>query len=129
MAKNLVVVVLHALLLPLLRLQRLPLVDVLVLVRLLKGHRALLLLLLEDVLGARTCASIDDVCPVLSRVPRKLLPSAIGQTSNIFTIYTRTHLLTMRTQALQISPLRFSASLKQSVQSSSYLPLSVNREL
>ena len=35
----------------------------------------------------------------------------------------------MRTHALQISPLRFSASLKQSVQSSSYLPLSVNREL
>ena len=58
----------------------------LVLERLLnKGHGGtLFLLLLEDVLGARTCASIDDVCPVLSRVPRKLLPSAIGQTSDIF---------------------------------------------
>jgi len=82
-AKHLVVVVLHALLLPLLRLQRLPLVDVLVLVRLLKGHRALLLLLLEDVLGARTCASIDDVCPVLSRVPRKLLPSLDNEDTGI----------------------------------------------
>jgi len=48
---------------------------VLVLVRLFKGgYRTVLLLLLEDVLGAGTSPSVDDVSPVLSCVPRKLLP-------------------------------------------------------
>ena len=64
------------LLLSLLRLQRLSLVDVLVLVRLLKGHRTLLLLLLEDVLGAGPRPSVDHVRPILPRVSRKLLPPA-----------------------------------------------------
>ena len=64
------------LLLPLLRLQRLPLVHVLVLERLLhKGHDGtLLLLLLENVLGAGTCARVHHVCPVLRSVSRKLFP-------------------------------------------------------
>jgi len=56
------------LLLPLLRLQRLPLVHVLVLERLLdgEGHNGtLLLLLLEDVLGAGACPRVHHVCPVL----------------------------------------------------------------
>ena len=71
------VVLFHALLLPLLSLQRLPLVDVLVLVRLLKRHRTLLeLLLLEDVLGAGPRPSVDHVRPILPRVSRKLLPPA-----------------------------------------------------
>ena len=39
------------------------------------------------------------------------------------------HLLTMRTQALQISPFLTSSSLKQPTQSPSYFLLSVNREL
>jgi len=39
------------------------------------------------------------------------------------------HLLTISTQALHISPLRASASLKHLVQSSSYFLLSVKREL
>ena len=52
------------LLLSLLRLQRLSLVDVLVLVRLLKGHRTLLLLLFEDVLCTGPSPSIDNVSPV-----------------------------------------------------------------
>ena len=39
------------------------------------------------------------------------------------------HLLTIRTQALQISPRLVSSSLKHSWQASSYFPLSVNREL
>jgi len=68
------VVLFHLLLLSLLRLQRLPLVDVLVLVWLLKGHRALLLLLFEDVLCARPRSSIDHVRPVLPCVARKFLP-------------------------------------------------------
>ena len=67
----------HLLLLSLLRLQRLPLVDVLVLVWLLKGHRALLLLLFEDVLCARPRSSIDHMRPVLPCVARKFLPPAI----------------------------------------------------
>ena len=64
------------LLLPLLRLQRLPLVHVLVLERLLnKGHDGtLLLLLLEYVLGAWPCARVHHVCPVLRGVSRKLFP-------------------------------------------------------
>ena len=65
------------LLLPLLRLQRLPLVHVLVLERLLdgEGHNGtLLLLLLEDVLGAGACAGVHHVCPVLRSVSRKLFP-------------------------------------------------------
>ena len=60
--------VLLNLLLPLLRLQRLPLVHVLVLERLLdgEGHNwTLLLLLLEDVLGAGACPRVHHVCPVL----------------------------------------------------------------
>ena len=69
-------VLLLLLLLPLLRLQRLPLVHVLVLERLLnKGHDGtLLLLLLEDVLGAGPCARVHHVCPVLRGVSRKLFP-------------------------------------------------------
>ena len=60
--------VLLNLLLSLLRLQRLPLVNVLVLERLLDGeghNRTLFLLLLEDVLGAGACPRVHHVCPVL----------------------------------------------------------------
>jgi len=71
------------LLLSLLRLQRLSLVDVLVLVRLLKGHRTLLLLLLEDVLGAGPRPSVDHVRPILPRVSRKLLPPLDNEDTGI----------------------------------------------
>ena len=74
--------VFHGLLISSLRLQRLSLVDVLVLVWLLKGNRALLLLLFEDVLCARPRTSVDHVSPILSCVTRKLLPPATIQSSD-----------------------------------------------
>jgi hypothetical protein len=71
-------------LLSLLRLQRLALVDVLVLVRLLKRHRTLLeLLLLEDVLGAGPSPSVDHVRPILPGVSRKLLPPLDNEDTGI----------------------------------------------
>ena len=88
----------------------------LVLVRLFKGgYRTVLLLLLEDVLGAGTSPSVDDVSPVLSCVSRKLLPPEEHQQfsdcqtkafMSLFMNMRLSHLLTKRTQALQISPER-----------------------
>ena len=75
--------VLHGLLISSLRLQRLSLVDVLVLVWLLKGNRALLLLLFEDVLCTGPSPSIDNVSPVFRCVPRQLLPPTIIPSSHV----------------------------------------------
>jgi len=78
--------VLLNLLLSLLRLQRLPLVHVLVLERLLDGEGhdgTLLLLLLEDVLGAGACPRVHHVCPVLRSVSRKLFPPLDNEDAGI----------------------------------------------